>query len=377
MSSSEAEYDLVLVHGTFAREAEWIKPDSPLAMHLRGALPIREVHSFQWSGGNSFRARREAATELGDWLRRRGQEEPRRRHVLIAHSHGGNVCLGALADETAAKVVTCLACLSTPFITARQRPFYEESGDDALERLGYFLLFILWGLLFGASFPILGALYPDSVVPPFWASVLSFIATIMVVGWVSAYVGPRAKQLIEQTVERITRAAHCVISCPTLVVVNPRDEAAGALIATRFASWLVASPARMWQAFQGRREWIAGILGIVFLVGGSYYLGVTFNRADSLGESMFMGFFMLAMALAAISSLSLLIHSLLYRTLGRDATIVAPLLDLNVEVIPNGVSQAYLTSDPGGLGLAHSSVYDNPETWKVLADWIPTTRRGI
>ena len=51
--------------------------------------------AFQWSGANSHRARFRAAEEFRTFLQDLFAKHPDGRHVLIGHSHGGNVILYA------------------------------------------------------------------------------------------------------------------------------------------------------------------------------------------------------------------------------------------------------------------------------------------
>lgn len=46
---------------------------------------------------------------------------PSQDHFIVAHSHGGNVVLYALRDQTVADSVRGVVCLSTPFIHCRER----------------------------------------------------------------------------------------------------------------------------------------------------------------------------------------------------------------------------------------------------------------
>ena len=162
---------VTLVHGTvlFARwprvrrllnslDTLWSRPSAEHAWHtersefsrrLRARLgPHAYVKSFTWSGGNTVWDRIHAAGADGDFgtpaatstcsLREHialiARDHPGAAQVLVAHSHGGNVCLYALRDESMARAVDGLVCLSTPFVHARER---ADSGllGDALKVL--------------------------------------------------------------------------------------------------------------------------------------------------------------------------------------------------------------------------------------------------
>jgi hypothetical protein len=102
-----------LVHGTFEPDAGWTKKDSPLwekiSNQARGIKHSRVV----WSGENS---------ERGRWagvgvLRERIKARPARRHIIIAHSHAGNIVRSMIEqDKGLAADVAGVALLSTPFI---------------------------------------------------------------------------------------------------------------------------------------------------------------------------------------------------------------------------------------------------------------------
>src|SRR6185369_16625616 len=69
----------------------------------------------------SVRARAEAVDNLRDHLGKVREKYPHSQHALIAHSHGGNVVLSALADLHLAKHTLGVATLGTPFLHASLR----------------------------------------------------------------------------------------------------------------------------------------------------------------------------------------------------------------------------------------------------------------
>lgn len=113
---------VIVIHGTFARRAEWPEPEGSLGTWLRSVLGEEtEVRAFRWSGGNSLGARMRAALALRKEI---GKAEPTDRQVvtvLLGHSHGGNVALVALNDPDVARRVSGVACLGTPFAIPEPR----------------------------------------------------------------------------------------------------------------------------------------------------------------------------------------------------------------------------------------------------------------
>jgi hypothetical protein len=98
-----------------------------VASSLKAFGDTIECRPFEWSGRNSFAARSQAALELRTALARQIAEAPDARHVVIAHSHGGNIALYALRDPALARTTDAVVCLSTPFITTYHREFGESS----------------------------------------------------------------------------------------------------------------------------------------------------------------------------------------------------------------------------------------------------------
>jgi hypothetical protein len=127
-------------------EPAWHTKDSTFSKRLLASLgPHARTEPFCWSGGNTVWDRIYAAGADGDFGKLAANMVSLRKHiatiaaepsgpaqVLVAHSHGGNVCLYALRDESTERAVDGLVCLSTPFVHARER---VDSGllDDALK----------------------------------------------------------------------------------------------------------------------------------------------------------------------------------------------------------------------------------------------------
>jgi hypothetical protein len=96
-------------------------------LHARLGGRIR-WHRFPWSGRNSHHARAIAAGRLRACLKARLAENPTARHLVIAHSHGGNVALDG-ARRRSPRAASRVACLATPFIVVSQRDWgADEAG---------------------------------------------------------------------------------------------------------------------------------------------------------------------------------------------------------------------------------------------------------
>src|SRR5262245_16158867 len=102
------------------RAGTWVDEGSAILVTLEA--PNRTLSRFEWSGSNSFAARRQAAVDLADYLEKEVARAPHSAHVIIAHSHGGNVSLEALGTYCGAGTrgaVKLLITMATPFRVAK------------------------------------------------------------------------------------------------------------------------------------------------------------------------------------------------------------------------------------------------------------------
>jgi hypothetical protein len=81
---------VILVHGSFARNASWTAPAAPLEVALRPLIGLTASSSvFEWSGRNSFKARAEA---IRTYLRFFGRSS---RLILLPASTSLLIAMGA------------------------------------------------------------------------------------------------------------------------------------------------------------------------------------------------------------------------------------------------------------------------------------------
>lgn len=118
----------LLVHGTIPRlwrfrifgERSWSDADSRFRKELKKNFPRAAVDLFPWNGANTHDARLKAGDQLCASLTKAIANNTKRKFVIIAHSHGGNIALYALrklSGEQRSRVAG-LVCLATPFISA-------------------------------------------------------------------------------------------------------------------------------------------------------------------------------------------------------------------------------------------------------------------
>lgn len=168
-------YVVVLVHGTWAQDAGWMRDSSTFCTTLEdelknlGAQSIVLIRDFVWSGLNTYRARQEAAAELNKKLYAVIGDFPRSSVFVVAHSHGGNVALRALRDSPRLKArISGVVCIATPFLKFfKARPtlallpsMLRRAADRAWSWLPLWLIIVvvshLWQLatswLFGLQY---------------------------------------------------------------------------------------------------------------------------------------------------------------------------------------------------------------------------------
>lgn len=85
----------VLVHGTWAADGTWWKPEGAFFRYLRDDVGVADLYDgadrFTWHAPNEDKARKNAAAELARWVADRRPA----RLTLLGHSHGANVAMMA------------------------------------------------------------------------------------------------------------------------------------------------------------------------------------------------------------------------------------------------------------------------------------------
>jgi pimeloyl-ACP methyl ester carboxylesterase len=124
---------VIVVHGTFANEATWWRPDGSFCKILNSQLelmgsdakcwdsiPTEAIGEYGWSGLNSEASRTYGAEKLAKKILELSQREGVRKIHFVAHSHGGNVLVKSLLlfrRKIAKEKLGCFIFLGTPFIS--------------------------------------------------------------------------------------------------------------------------------------------------------------------------------------------------------------------------------------------------------------------
>jgi pimeloyl-ACP methyl ester carboxylesterase len=132
--NSRPDVIVVLIHGTFAPDARWMAPTSPLVRAIGNALHPQAVlfQPFVWSGllgtryNNTNMLRSAAGEKLGKLLVVLRSRWPSAKIVLVAHSHGGNVALYAANRYGDVARLSGIVCMGTPFIAVTPKAIDDD-----------------------------------------------------------------------------------------------------------------------------------------------------------------------------------------------------------------------------------------------------------
>jgi hypothetical protein len=199
-----------LVHGTwpaggflahkyprfFKPKPTWFDDGSDFRRAIEADVPGIQWRVFRWSGANSEIERRKAARQFADALRSEIDVAREACHVVIAHSHGGNVALWGLGllDETKRNQVAGLATMGTPFLHFAAR---------TLSALEFFYLRLIFGgkLILFAIFCLLLAVVQLALEGRLEPATLA-TAVISAVGGVAGYISWHKWSLLTRELEQ-------------------------------------------------------------------------------------------------------------------------------------------------------------------------------
>jgi hypothetical protein len=240
------EHVVVLVHGTWGRGvlpflkasiAPWCKEGSALRESISAALGKGTIFDvLNWSGGNTPGARLKAAKLLGDLLIQIRQRQPTAKIHLVAHSHGGNVLLYALADLNNRQMVSSSIFLSTPFLHIKPRILGIRFGRQIEVLAPGLTIIIALGM-----YPLLSSF---SSLPP--AYVLTGCSLVPILITLAVFM-PRLLRRLHSWSHRFAERMVLLdrLPFPVLIVRGSADEAASALGGVQFVSMLLTKLLRL------------------------------------------------------------------------------------------------------------------------------------
>jgi pimeloyl-ACP methyl ester carboxylesterase len=365
---------ITLIHGTFATNAAWCRPDSPLCNAISSAFGDDVIFAqFVWSGRNSFRDRKEGADNLLQHFRDLRTEYPDSKHLAIAHSHGGNILVNTL--QRSPESVDAAICLATPFFIIEPRAehaFLEMSAyRAAVWRPLYFLILSL-GIL---TYQHTSAL---SISVRIVISVLLLAVTRLAMrrivkklqSWFVSVAAAVSARLLESSTEQIE-------GCQKILIMrSPRDEAALSLGVLTFANWLLDRVVAVLVLPRAISDWVQPhlhlpppsmrkMLNIALSVGTLYLLKTPNGR-----HTLLLMLLALLAASATFSASLLLGPSLLSLGFGVDVFFGAWRTRISIEPTPPGFWQIYtMKADPVDSTMRHSLPYTSGEGSRIIVSW--------
>ena len=382
---------VTLVHGTWARRAQWTLPSSPLCRSIVKAAhgPVR-FEQFVWSGWNAVSARRRAVERLISHLTASQARWPHARHFVIGHSHGGNIAFQAMGAGAVEARMAGIVCLSTPFLCASPR------------NLGPVGRIAIWW------FPVVVALFclvpAVELLPADLESAAGGAALILALG-MGFFISP--------WVTRFTATSADALRFPNvppskvLIVRSFGDEASAALGAAHLISWIAELIWSTTSRFLGAllrtvetwrsaliKRWRLLVPACAVLVGFAIWSLVTAEPRWWFEASAILAIAILAVLLAilarggyvaallgalliaVLATPSFLIIAALGIATGPELLIAALLCRVTAESTPPGggwtvwqVPKNPWSSDQGGF-LMHSTTYDDHESLVIVSQWL-------
>jgi hypothetical protein len=379
---------LILVHGTFAAKAAWIRPDSTFVSQLLAGFPGRtEVVSFTWSGANNFRGRSAAVHRLQEVLRSApaGCDQ-----YVIAHSHGGNIAVDALKEPEVAARVRGTICLSTPFLQVRRREWSESVSSAMVIVLLVSLIFFTAEVIKWCC-SVWAEAQPDLVE---WLGLATMVAFVVAAWKLFNRLAAHTRPVRDAANRQVAAGVRL------LILRTASDEAGAVLTVAQFISWITGHAFARIDRLAGRLSNLAWILffslffGVV-LLSYLYRAGVWFfsklglitgplpadpfslDQGSALSAAFETAMVVLGITIIAPAVLALFVAGIIIfvsASFGHDAMMAALAYDISVEASPPGSWTVHLLPvdlQPmhGSQRLVHSS-YEDPRAVEAIREWI-------
>jgi hypothetical protein len=158
----------ILIHGTFAKSADWPALQRGVAEATRNAGEEARFHQVPWTGWNRASARQAAAASIASAVQQIQVTSPSEKLFLIGHSHGGSAIAYFLKEyPSLSKTLAGCAFLSTPFVAIRPRS-QAESIILIIVLFPVVLLALLWSFVSGSAHGtayVIGAALISALIP--------------------------------------------------------------------------------------------------------------------------------------------------------------------------------------------------------------------
>jgi pimeloyl-ACP methyl ester carboxylesterase len=364
---------VTLVHGTWARRADWTMPSSPLCRSVCRAArgPVR-FERLVWSGWNTVTSRSKAVERLISHLADLQKRWPQARHFVVGHSHGGNIAFQAMRDEAVEARIAGVVCLSTPFLWASPR----DLGPVGRIALWWFPVVIALVCLVPAV----------ELLPLALQDAAGAIALIIAVG-LGLVFSPWATKFAKVVAGALQYPD--VQPRKVLIVRSFGDEASAALGAAHMISWIaellwsstsrflgaLISTVETWRAALAKR-WRLLVPACVVLAGLAIVSLATAERGSWLARGGYVAEFFGALLIAVLAAPSFLVIVALGIVTGPELLVAALLFRVTPESTPPGGGWTVWQvpkdpwNTPHGAVLMHSTTYDDEESLAIVSQWM-------
>lgn len=379
--------DVVLVHGTFARNAHWTRPEHPFVRRLEQALGDCNVYRLLWSGDNCQYVRTEAAHFLSDWIKSRPASS---RVLLVGHSHGGSIAaLAATLCDREVKVAT----LSTPFITVagRHPAIMRRESSTSLSETDKSIFAVGLSLYMCATCSWIGllifpALLERWAVPGSYANLMTG-ALIAIPALAMPALSRRIQRSADSAGQSIAFLASINLNRESMMIVRATgDEATGLLALGHFLHWVVIATLQLFAAlargvfriedyFLRHKKTVLVFLLLLPLAAlmerrlevaspdGSAAAAMCIVGTVPILLRMRYTSYLLSPAFAIVGAIGSFVA---FVPFGADIALRSLVVTLSVESTPPGVFDVTLV--PAGTApLAHSVLYDDPRVPTMVA----------
>jgi|APCry1669192522_1035417.scaffolds.fasta_scaffold05460_4 hypothetical protein len=415
-----------LIHGTFARNAEWTEETSAFCKSIVAGLDINATFSRpQWSGRNSTKDRIAAADELAASLSAAQLADPDCLQIAIGHSHGGSVLAYALARHPELAETVAGVFLSTPFIDARPRRNWLLTGMIITLTIACTSMILMGLAEYGIVVPYLESFSTDLAVV---LAIATNLPLMFLLFFFTFFWAPRA--IVKSNPKQLARnISTCRLPEGRYLFLRVTgDEASSALATTQFTAWLFSKfvqgataivPARLRgrPLFPTKSRTVRGLVSgfqlrlsvrlfIMLTLFSSFFIppllvkisagpGMTISSLwgemlSILGPTPTIGMWLsfltlIAGIVASVVAIALfllvvtffLLSWFSHRALGGASFKAMMFLEMAVELVPIGVHTVVHTTWAANYrGLTHSLVYQNPNTIAVVRTWIASIAKS-
>ena len=394
----------ILVHGTYAKSANWPNLQEALAEAAGAAGDEPVFEQLTWTGRNRARDRQAAASAIHTLVQGIRRGSANEKILAIGHSHGGSAIAYLLKEyPEAAKTLGGCAFLSTPFVAIRPRR----------EAFRFITLLIFFPYVAWVSCLLneirnsghnVSAITSDQLFGVFVVCVVGALLWLALVFIKRASTPEKVNQSIRQQTADIPAGNYLFLRCSG-------DEAAAALSAAQIIAWAAIKTSKMlelltrpifnpggpfarvvsWSVFISLvlpslgYGWLIVLPGI-YESGFRYFLWPDglFRTNDlvlilgHMGESLFKLVSFVAACLLLLCVLAALLifltQALTSRFFGWTRLSTGFLVELAIEPLPFGehplIHIDWTAGSTGLDGMAHSWTHDHPVAIMRLQRWV-------